>query len=236
MATDKAKSLPESERSQRPDSNENDEPEIRPESHTRVRPPRQRNEGPRAYSPSTLPPPPFESETAVPRLEWWLDAHMALASQILWLRHLLGAVTPGDAHTETVKLLVRQTESVRDALYELYCDAADDRIAPLVKRGGILEAHVRASYAWCVLVVRLLASITTDLRRPAGPDWSAVRRGSRQISSSFPSSSPGLREAIDDLPIDFTSPVEPLRNLGSDIDQLLAATGSLGDSLTKRLT
>ena len=36
-----------------------------------------------AGAPSTLPPPPFARETSVVGLEWWLDAHMGLASGLL---------------------------------------------------------------------------------------------------------------------------------------------------------
>jgi hypothetical protein len=209
---------------------------ARPDSHTRVRSPLQRTQEASAQQPSTLPPPPFESETAVPQLEWWLDAHMALASQLLWLGHLVSPVPSGHAQAETVKVLVARAEGVRDALYELYCDAADERLAPLVGRGGALEAQVRASYAWCVLVVKLLATVTTDLRSPAGPDWPAVKRSAAQVSRRCPAARQGLREAVRALPIDFSSPIEPLRNLASDVDQLSSSLSVLNEGLSKRLT
>jgi hypothetical protein len=225
MATEKAT----------PDSEATPPSSARPDSHTRVRSPRQRTEGASTLQPSTLPPPPFESETSVPQLEWWLDAHMALASQLLWLRHLLSPVPSGDAHAETVKLLVARAEGVRDALYELYCDAADERLGVLVGRGGLLEAEVRASYAWCVLLIKLLAMITTDLRSLPGPDWPAVKRGAAEVSRRRPAPPKDLREAVRALAIDFASPIEPLRNLASDVDQLAFALSLLDEALYKRL-
>jgi hypothetical protein len=182
-----------------------------------------------------LRPPPFESETSVQALEWWLDAHMALASQLLWLRQMLESVPAPGAHREAVGQLIDCTENVRDALYELYCDAADDRISRLVGRGAALELHVRGSYAWCVRVVGLLATVTNGLRTPAGPDWAAAKRGFWQASDRYPGPPEALREAVRTLPIDFASPIEPLRNLPADLEQLFDTMGELHAGLGKRL-
>ncbi|HEX3343195.1 MAG TPA: hypothetical protein VHS09_01430, partial [Polyangiaceae bacterium] len=65
-------------------------PPPRTASHTRLL--RVDEEAAGAGAPSTLPPPPFERETAVVGLEWWLDAHMALASGLLWVGQLLDTV------------------------------------------------------------------------------------------------------------------------------------------------
>jgi hypothetical protein len=43
-----------------------------------------------------------------------------------------------------------------------------------------------------------------------------------------------VREAIRALAIDFTSPIEPLRNLPQDLDRLIAATEELQAMLAKR--
>src|SRR5262249_4569194 len=140
------------------------------------------------------------------------------------------------AHLETVRGLMIQTEAVRDALYELYCDAADDRMAALVAPDTTLETHVRKGYAWCTRVVGLLASITTGLRapHPAGLDWGAAKAGFRQASALYGEPPGGLREALRALPIDFTSPIEPLRNLSRDAEQLFSAMGDLQAALSKR--
>jgi hypothetical protein len=171
----------------------------------------------------------------VPALEWWLDAHMALASQLLWLRQMLDAVPSPGAHAEAVNQLIDCTENVRDALYELYCDAADDRMSRLVGRGAALELHVRGSYAWCVRVVGLLATLTNGLRTPAGPDWGTAKRGFRQASERYPGPPESLRDVVRSLPIDFASPIEPLRNLPQDLEQLFGAMGELHAGLGKRL-
>jgi hypothetical protein len=187
-----------------------------------------------AGAPSTLPPPPFARETSVVGLEWWLDAHMGLASGLLWVGQLLDTVPEGDAHGETVRRLAAHTEAVRDALYELYCDAADDRAAPLVGRGTPLEQHVRGSYGWCVRVVGLLATVTNGLRAESRPDWIIAKGEFRAATNHYPVVPAELREAIRALPIDFTSPIEPLRNLPNDLDQLIAATQELQAMLGKR--
>jgi hypothetical protein len=210
-------------------------PAVRTESHTRFKSPNRVE----AYdeisgAPSTLPPPPFESEAAVVGLEWWLDAHMALASQLLWLEQLLDTVPESGAHAETVYRLVQRAEAVRDALYELYCDAADPRMEALVGRGAALERYVRGSYAWCVLVVGLLAMVTNGLRWPAGPDWSAAKRGHRHASEHYRGRDEGLRQAVAALPIELSSPVEPLRNLPQDLERLFSAAAELHGALGSR--
>ena len=187
-----------------------------------------------AGAPSTLPPPPFRREASVVGLEWWLDAHMGLASGLLWLGQLLDTVPDGDAHADTVRRLAAHTEAVRDALYELYCDAADARAAPLVGPGTPLEQHVRGSYGWCVRVVGLLATVTNGLRAESRPDWAIAKGEFRTAALHYPSVHATLRDAVRALPIDFTSPIEPLRNLPQDLDHLIAATEELKAMLAKR--
>jgi hypothetical protein len=175
----------------------------------------------------------------VPGLEWWLSAHLDVASELLWLDSLLDAVAEPDAHLDTVRGLAAQTEAVRDALYELYCDAADERLAPLVGEGGALETPVRVSYAWCVRIIGLLAGITSGLRAPggAGPDWAAAKAGFREAEAFYGAPSTELRElreAVRALPIDFSSPVEPLRNLPRDLEQLFAALDAAHQAVATR--
>ncbi len=187
-----------------------------------------------AGAPSTLPPPPFAQETSVVGLEWWLDAHMGLASGLLWLGQLLDTVAADDAHAETVRRLAAHTETVRDALYELYCDAADGRTAPLMGRGTPLEGLVRGSYGWCVRVVGLLATVTNGVRSQGRPDWAIAKAEFRTAAQHYPATPPTLRDDVLALPIDFTSPIEPLRNLPQDIEQLILATEALQGMLAQR--
>ncbi len=208
---------------------------ARPASYTRFKSPL-RSGGVDPHAPSTLPPPPFESEAEVPALEWWLTAHMGLASELLWLEQLLEGAPEGDAHLETIRRLVTHVEAVRDALYELYCDAADERLMPLVAGAAPLESFVRLSYAWCKSVVGLLAAMTYDLRArgDAGLDWPAAKAGFREAEALVPKPAPGMRDAVRALPIDFTSPIEPLRNLPQDLEQLFASIEALHSTLAKR--
>jgi hypothetical protein len=187
---------------------------------------------------STLPPPPFESEVEVPGLEWWLSAHVDLASELLWLEQLLDAIPEGGAHADTIRRLVGHTEAVRDALYELYCDAADERVARLIGQAPecTLEERVRLSYAWCTSVVGVLATVASGLRArgDAGPDWAAAKAAFRNAERLYREPSSDLRDAVRSLPIDFASPIEPLRNLPQDLDQLFSSVQSLHTTLATR--
>jgi hypothetical protein len=185
---------------------------------------------------STSPPPPFESEVEVPGLEWWLGAHVGLASELLWLEQLLDAIPEAGAHVETMRRLVGHAEAVRDALYELYCDAADERVAHLLGSEAPLEERVRLSYAWCTSVVGVLATVTNGLRArgDAGPDWAAAKAAFRHAERLYRERSNELREAVRSLPIDFASPIEPLRNLPQDLDQLFTSVEELHTTLAKR--
>jgi hypothetical protein len=135
-----------------------------------------------------------------------------------------------------MRRLVSHVEAVRDALYELYCDAADVRVAPLLGGDGVLETRVRLSYAWCTRVVGALASVASGLRSrgEAGPDWAAVKTAFREADRLYPPAAGALREGVRALAIDFGSPIEPLRNLPHDLEQLLAASEELRSTLAKR--
>jgi hypothetical protein len=207
--------------------------EPRTSSHTRFKSPVRRASG--TYHPPTLPPPPFSSEAQVAGLEWWLDAHMGLAAELLCVEQVLeGASSRPNGHVDTVKRLVAHVEAVRDALYELYCDAADDRVASLVAKGAPLEQSVRASYSWCAAVVALLAELTGGLRSAGGPDWTAVKASYRATESRYPAAAASLREAVASLSLDYASPVEPLRHLPQHVDELFGAAATLRETLAKR--
>jgi hypothetical protein len=207
----------------------------RTSSYTRFKSPLQRqDEGPDgAPAPSTLPPPPFEHETQVAGLEWWLDAHMGLASGLAWLDQLLDGGASG-AFAATVRGLAAQAEGVRDALYELYCDAADERLREWTRPGAAFEAQVRGSYAWCASVVGLLGAITNGLRSEGGPDWSAARALFRDTERKYMRPGPALREAMSALQLDTNNPVEPLRNLPQDLGRFFLESEALQRALAAR--
>jgi hypothetical protein len=216
-----------------------------PLSHGRLRAFLQRNDVESgAQGPSTLPPPPFENEAFVQGLEWWLDAHMSLASDLLWLEQNSDAGVDGppssgqrDGHFEALRSLAEQASEVRDALYELYCDAADPRLSSVLAPGAAgasIEVYVRASYDWCGRVVKLLGHITTELRAPGGPDWNVAKSASREAAKHYPGSGEAARTAVQALPIEYSSPVEPLRHLPSNLEELLQAAAELQVRLAKR--
>jgi hypothetical protein len=161
---------------------------------------------------------------------------MGLASELLWLEQLLEGVAEAGPHLGTLQRLVSHVEGVRDALYELYCDAADERLMLLVAGDAPLESFVRLSYAWCKSVVGVLAAITYDLRArgEAGLDWPAAKAGFREAEALLPKPSASLRDAVRALPIDFASPIEPLRNLPQDVEQLFASIDALHSTLANR--
>ena len=111
--------------------------ESRTTSHLRFKSPSRRDEGATdsaswmgGFTPSTLPPAPFEHEADVSGHEWWLDAHMNAAANILCLEQLVDVVMDSAdvLALERVRALIARLGDVRDALYELYCDAADPRM------------------------------------------------------------------------------------------------------------
>jgi hypothetical protein len=216
-------------------------PARRPPSQGRLKAFLQRTDAaPGSQGPSTLPPPPFESEAEVRGLEWWLGAHMNLAAALLWLeqQHGDGVEPPSsrrtDVHVEAVRGMVAQAAAVRDALYELYCDAADPRLESIVSHSGALEMRVRVSYLWCERVVALLGQLSAELRAGTGPDWGEAKATYWEIANLYPGPADALRAAVKGLGIDFASPVEPLRGLPHDLEQLLTASDALALTLSSR--
>ncbi len=186
-----------------------------------------------AGAPSTLPPAPFASEVGVAGLEWWLDAHMALVAELAWLEQLLEAGEE-DAHAITLRRLSVQAEAVRDALYELYCDAADPRLSPLVVTGAPLERHVRCAYIWCGRVVTLLGGLLNGLRSIEGPDWGLAKTGFRAAQVMYVPASAEVRDVVAALGLDTTNPTEPLRNLPADVEALFTEMEQLQTALATR--
>jgi hypothetical protein len=177
--------------------------------------------------PSTLPPPPFASEAHVKGLEWWLDFHVEFASGLLCLGQVLDGVPEGTDADRSVRSMATVLECIRDALYELYCDAADPRLAEFLRRGRELDQLVRESYAWCAVTLEAMNASAGVLREGTKVDREAIARVFRDIAArSVPSIEP-LLEAIRSLHLDFSSPVEPLRNLERDLEVLHSSTAEL---------
>ncbi|MGH7436242.1 MAG: hypothetical protein ACRENE_11260 [Polyangiaceae bacterium] len=216
-------------------------PPARPPSQGRLKAIIQRSDAaPGSQGPSTLPPPPFGSEAEVRGLEWWLAAHMNLASALLGLEQHYGDGTEPpssrktDGHFEAMRVMVTHAGAVRDSLYELYCDAPDARLETLVSAGGTLERYVRSSYLWCEGVAALLAGLSAELRAGATPSWTQAKAAYREASIVYPGTGDAVLAAVKSLGIDFTSPVEPLRGLLNDLEQLLGGMTRMHDGLAKR--
>jgi hypothetical protein len=202
-----------------------------PRSTTRVKTVIQRTE-PYLHAPSTLPPPPFETESEADGLEWWLDSHMALASDLLCLVQMLDAAP--DAHGDALRQLCGLCDAVRDVLYELYCDAAHPRVGDHPGFLIALEPGVRASYDWCAAVVRFLAQVAAQLRSGGELDWGDAKATYRQVAAKRPIYEQRLFRLARSLPVDFASPVEPLRNLPANLDHLGRSVALLDNALVKR--
>lgn len=210
-------------------------PEERKESYTRFKPPAQRIDqavvdrgaGRKSHAPSTLPPAPFTNEADVSGHEWWLESHMGVAANILCFEQSLGA------EDENGKLgaLAKEVGEVRDALYELYCDAADARMEPVAAAQGTLAVYIAALYAWCDRVVDALIVQSMDARG-AAIDLSAARAVTEPRVFDEETHR-NIRERVSALGVDFASPVEPLRNLPKDVEQMFAAAAALRDELTR---
>jgi hypothetical protein len=82
----------------------------------------------------------------------------------------------------------------------------------------------------------MLAAITYDLRDrgEGGLDWPAAKAGFREAEGLCPKPSAEVRDAVRALPIDFASPIEPLRNLPQDLEQLFSSIEALHSTLAKR--
>jgi hypothetical protein len=107
-------------------------------------------------------------------------------------------------------------------------------MAPLLGPEAALERYVRDCYAWCARVVGLLASVMAGLRSGGGPDWAGAKAEFRLAAAQYVTLSPLDLAAARALTIDFTSPVEPLRNLPEDLDRLVDMARELHATLEKR--
>lgn len=206
----KGRQLQKSDEHESPPSSRSSDPSRslgkRPISHLRFA----LREDPTGKSLSTLPPPPFEHETDVAGLEWWLEAHMNLAGGQLCVEQ---AMTDDDRIARDV---ASSLETLRDALYEMYCDAADPRMQGAVKADRPLGRYVRGVYAVADEVVHYMLDTHRDL-----PTGAALAGRLAQL--------PPL-EAVSWIPaleLEIQNPLEPLRNLPSDIAELTSAVERL---------
>jgi hypothetical protein len=179
--------------------------------------------------PSTLPPAPFEREADVSGHEWWLDAHMSAASNVLCLEQLVdGVMEDADVlAVDRIRALIVRLGDVRDALYELYCDAADPRMHGRSTPDGALTGYITKLYAWCELVNEKLALVTTGMRTSAA-DWRVLAPAYDAEPSLFAEDARrSVRASIHELGVDFASHVEPLRNLPKDVEQMFLSAITL---------
>ena len=191
-----------------------------------------------AGAPSTLPPPPFARETAVVGLEWWLDAHMGLASGMLWLAQLLDTVPEGDAHAETVRTLAAHTEegSARRALRALAATSPTTALPRWWDRGP----RFREACPGQLWLVRARGGTPRDgdERPPGGVEARLDHRegrvpGVHQPLSDVPArGAPGRPRAPHRLHQSHRAAAQP--TAGPPRDQLIAATEELQAMLAKR--
>jgi hypothetical protein len=155
---------------------------------------------------STLPPPPFVNETDVAGLEWWLEAHMNLAGGQLCVEQILAS---DDAFGRAVSASL---ETLRDDLYEMYCDAADPRMQSLASQSEPLGRYVRAVYT---LADELVAFLLEFDRAPDRLTAFADRLHAL----------PPLEADrwLAKLELDENNPVEPLRRLPRDCAALTSS-------------
>jgi hypothetical protein len=212
---------------------------VRTTSHTRVRTPMKGDSSapPPASiidpylesGPPTLPPVPFEREADVSGHEWWLEAHLTLAANVLCVEQLIEIAAGGaDALAiERSMALLARLDEVRDALYELYCDTADPRMASQTAAGGVLPGYIARLYSWCDSVADRLVSITTRMK-VAEAAWSQLAPSLTEAESLLDDvTTRAVRTSIESVGVDFTSPVEPLRTLPKDLDAMFASAAAL---------
>ena len=210
--------------------------EPRTTSHLRFKSPTRRDESSTApsswlggYAPSTLPPAPFENEADVSGHEWWLDAHMNAAANILCLEQLVDVVMDSAdvLALERVRALIQRLGDVRDTLYELYCDAADPRMRGSSTPDGPLTKYITPLYAFADDVNDRLATITTAVRTDSA-DWKqlvpALEAGALLFAED---ERRAVRDSVHGLGVDFSNHVEPLRNLPKDVEDMFLAAISL---------
>ena len=179
--------------------------------------------------PPTLPPVPFEREADVSGHEWWLEAHLTLAANVLCVEQLIEVAAGGaDALAiERSMALLARLDEVRDSLYELYCDTADPRMAQQTAAGGVLPGYIGRLYTWCDSVADRLVTIASRMKN--GPaEWAQLGPSLVEAEHLLDDvTTRAVRTSIASVDVDFTSPVEPLRTLPKDLDAMFTSAAAL---------
>jgi len=187
-----------------------------------------------SQGPSTLPPPPFQNEIEVPENEWWLELHMELAGNLLCLEQSVDSVRYTESTRATlvrVQTIAEEAGRLRDSLYDLYCDAADPRMKPWTATGTALASYVDGLYRWCGAVVTAHVALTSSLRteqRVTSIDALQLREALERVGPLLDEAAgEAIPESLRALGIDETNPIEPLRNLYKNLEELFFVAASL---------
>jgi hypothetical protein len=186
-------------------------PRVRHESHSRVSLVAERDRL------STMPPRPLPVHADLAPLEWWLDAHMNVVSNLVCLEPWAGGEGPASA------LFVSLGE-LRDALYELYCDCGDPRLGELQGRGSPLAAYVSGLYALCDETHETLTA-ASGLRGLAeisqwATDWKTRRAAFIEATGDLPAR---VAAALASIEVDPMDPADPLRSVGERLQGVVRA-------------
>jgi hypothetical protein len=183
---------------------------------------------PGSQAPSTLPPPPFQNEAEVAGVEWWLDAHMSLVSSLSLLEQLLEGAK---AEVAGGRGLANDLSELRDALYELYCDAADERMRSVTTESSPFTRYVRQLYASCEAVVGAFIMVAAAARAGKTVEWAPLEEHAHHLADA--GAVDAIRAVLSPLSIDARNPVEPLRNLPKDLASTYAAARTLAERLSR---
>jgi hypothetical protein len=200
---------------------------MRIDSHVRFKPPVRRDTPmPGSRAPSTLPPPPFSHEAEVTGVEWWLDAHMGVVSSMSILEQLLDGVKLAGASE-----LAADLSELRDALYELYCDAADDRMRAVTTEACPFTKYIKGLYTSADAVLAAFIMVAAAARSKKQIDWAPLEEQVHHLADT--SADDAIRAALAPLQIDAKNPTEPLRNLQKDVASTFAAARTLAERLSR---
>jgi hypothetical protein len=185
--------------------------------------------------PSSIPPAPLPSASSLAGLEWWIDAHMTVASNLLCLEQMLDKCeTAGgsnsDPHVVFVARSLAPLTDLRDALYELYCDASDVRMRPLTTLGGPIAMYVCALYAACDEILEALMGLVSETLRGKPRVADAVAEAEERckaFASASSELSEGASRALARIAVDLTNPVDPLRSAAQNLQNAIEAAARL---------
>jgi hypothetical protein len=168
-----------------------------------------------------MPPRPLPTEAELAPLEWWLDAHMNVASNLLCLEQMRGA--------DSIDTFLAPLGELRDALYELYCDSGDPRMRALQGADSALAAYVSGLYALCDEILEALSVVSA--MRSDHPDLVQITADMKLRCAAFAQASSQLPDraatALASVEVDDTNAVDPLRNVGEHFQDVVRAAGVL---------